>query len=113
MRRIHDPSIQGLAEALDVEQVLGQLRVALPECRNGLDAERVRIYDVQYKPRERCTILYAVKFRRPETGRSETQWLSAILLPDGEPPVVPPDGLVARYRASVERPLREPVVRLG
>jgi aminoglycoside phosphotransferase (APT) family kinase protein len=112
MRRIHDPSIPGLAEALDVEQVLDQLRAALPECRNGLNAERVRIYDVQYKPRERCTILYAVKFRRPETGRSETQWLSAVLLPDGEPPVVPPDDLVARYRASIERPLREPVVRL-
>ena len=88
---LQDPVLPGVAIAFDVERMRDRMRESLPECRNGLGLERVRIDDVQYKPRESCVILYNVKFRHPDSGRSEAQMLSAVLVPDGRWPA-PPGG---------------------
>jgi hypothetical protein len=112
MSVVKDPALSGLPGALDVERTRELLRAAIPECREGLELEKLKIHDVQYRPGESCVIHYAAKLRRDETSRSEAQWLSAIVLPDGRSPESPPEELVARYRASSDRALRDPVIRI-
>ena len=112
MNALLDPVLPGVAAALDVDAVRDELQDAVPECRGALRVEEVKIDHVQYKPRESCVILYAVKFRSTETGRSDSQLLSAVLLRDGSSPIPPPDDLVARYRASSDRLLKVPMVHL-
>jgi Ser/Thr protein kinase RdoA (MazF antagonist) len=110
VRRLQDPAFPGLPLALDPGQMGALLRETLPECREGLQIERVSLLQVQYHPQRRCSILYALKLRPPDGGRSLTQWLTAELLPQGGSPPLPERRLASRYRASGERPLRSPVI---
>lgn len=109
---VRDPVFPRLEAALDAAVVRDELRNELPECAAGLGVEEVKIYNVQYTPGTSCKILYSVKFRRPDTGRSETLLLSAVLLPDGRQPNRPSTTLVARYQAVGDRLLHNPVVHL-
>ncbi|HVS16645.1 MAG TPA: phosphotransferase [Thermoanaerobaculia bacterium] len=106
------PAFPGLPLALDPDGLRGLLSETLPECREGLGIERVSILNVQYHPQQRCSVLYALKLRRREGGRSLVQWLTAELLPAGDSPPPPDRRLAARYRASGGRPLRSPVLHL-
>ncbi|HVS62047.1 MAG TPA: phosphotransferase [Thermoanaerobaculia bacterium] len=112
MRRLQDPAFPGLPVALDPDGLGALLSETLPECREGLGIERASILNVQYHPQQRCSVLYALKLRRREGGRSRVQWLTAELLPAGDSPPPPDRRLAARYRESGERPLRSPVFHL-
>jgi len=108
---IHDAEFPGLGAALDMEGVLGALRAALPECRNGVQLLGGTLVDVRYRPGGPCWILYNLNLRHGD-NRSVRQLLSGRVLRQGEAPKGAPEALVRRYAGSADRALSTPVLVL-
>ena len=101
MTRLSDTALPGLAIALEVDAFLELMRQALPECDDELMLVEARIDGVHYRPGQSCNIIYKVKFRDVESGRTVSQLLSGWVLREDERPVAPSDDLLARFRATL------------
>ena len=112
MRQLFDPAIPSLVTALDQNAVLEMLHRALAERGVALDSIRLKIRDVQYKPGVHCRLLYKIKFRNPQTGRTVRQLLSVQLLRTDESVPSPSQELLARYKALGERVIPTPMLYL-
>ena len=128
MPRLSDPSLPGLAVALDAERMRERLGRALarpdePSHSSGpgrrptsrrppINVERVAILDVQYRPGESCIVLYKVKLRDTESGRGWGATLAGWIHPPGTQVPRPGADQIARYAAVAEPSLGDPVIRL-
>ena len=112
MTVVQDSAFPGLAMALDPERMRALLTDSALGTGNGLAIEAVRVSQVHYRPSKRCTVLYDVKFRPADGGHSYTRLVKGELTAAGALPADVPADLVARYRASSQRPLRDPVVHV-
>jgi SAM-dependent methyltransferase len=108
MRAVTDPALPGLAVALDPDALLGLLQARLPECRDELDLEEARIFDVRYRPGATALVLYQLKVRGRHGGRSQRQLLSILALPPGRAFAPPSPEALRRYAALEDRALRTP-----
>jgi hypothetical protein len=112
MNVVEDAIFPGLAAALDPDRMRALLTDSALGTSDGFAIEAVRISQVHYRPNQRCTLLYDVKFRPADGGRSCTQLVKGELTARGERTADPPADLLARYRASGSRPFRDPVVHV-
>ncbi|HEU4419489.1 MAG TPA: aminoglycoside phosphotransferase family protein, partial [Planctomycetota bacterium] len=112
MKVVQDSTFPGLAAALDPERMRALLTDSALGISDGLAIEAVRISQVHYRPSRRCTVLYDVKFRAADGGRSCTRLVAGELTARGAQPADVPADLIARYRASGQRLLRDPVVHV-
>jgi aminoglycoside phosphotransferase (APT) family kinase protein len=112
MNVVQDSTFPGLAAALDPDRMRAVLSDSALGTSDGLAIEAVRIEQVHYRPNKRCTVLYDVKFRPADGGRSCTQLVAGELTAHGAQPADVPADLIARYRALGQRPLRDPVVHV-
>ena len=112
MNVVQDSTFPGLAQALDPDRMRALLTDSALGTSDGLAIETVRISQVHYRPNKRCTVLYDVKFRPADGGRSCTQLVAGELTARGGQPADVPADLIARYHALGQRPLRDPVVHV-
>ena len=107
-----DPSLPGLATALDLEAMLELFRQKLP-VHDVLQLVEVTIWDVQYKPGVHCRILYQLKFRRPSNARSVRQLSSVVILPTGASQPFIRSELLARYASRHGNIVETPILSLS
>lgn len=112
MRPIADAALPGLAAALDADALLGLLHARLPECREEVDLEEARIFDVQYQPGAKGLVLYQLKLRGRHGGRSQRQLVSVRALPPGKASAPPSEEALRRYGALDDCALRTPYLPL-
>ena len=104
MTIVQDAAFPGLSTALDPER----MRALLTDSAlgDGLAIEAVRVSQVHYRPSKRCTVLYDVKFRPADGGRSYTRLVKGELTAAGASPAdVPAD----RCNTSIARGRRRGV----
>ncbi|MCI0414588.1 aminoglycoside phosphotransferase family protein [bacterium] len=112
MKIFNDAAGLNLSPALDVTPVLEELRLTLPDCKEGLEIVDARIQDVQYKPGITCRILYKLKLRHKKYGRTGHQYLSAQLLGSQENFPAAPEHLTGRYNPKETELIATPLIHL-
>jgi 2-polyprenyl-3-methyl-5-hydroxy-6-metoxy-1,4-benzoquinol methylase/streptomycin 6-kinase len=109
---ILDPVFSCLSQVLNCDAVLDALQTGLAENADNPKLAEVKIFDVRYKPNQKCLVLYQLTFKDKYSRRSTKQLFSGQLLRDGEQPSPPPEDLIQRYVSCASKMIGSPFIFL-
>jgi aminoglycoside phosphotransferase (APT) family kinase protein len=107
-----DPALPGLAVALDQGRAMELLGRVLIEHGTGAELVGSKIVEFSYTPGVDCTVLYRLKIRNRAVRGHSRCLLLARLLRLGEQPSPLPADVIARYEATENTVLGQPMAHL-